>query len=319
MEVSIVIEAQQGLNWPRWKRLVAAIDELQFEALYRTDHWMESMSPDADALELIVSLTYLAIHTERIRFGPLVAPLSFRDPRMLARQAAALDDLSGGRMVLGVGAGWQEREHEVFGYPLGDMRTRMARFGEGLEVITRLLRSDVSTTYRGEFYQLAEAMLLPPPERPGGPPLLVGGSGPRRTLPLVARYADVWNSLRSSPDGFREKSALLDHLLRGEGREPGEVKRTLFTGVFFAHDAADLERVLVRMRDAAPDQAGRTTAEVLEAQRARNTIIGTPEMIAEQMASFRDAGVEDLMLRWTEMDDLPRLRAFSETVSPIGS
>ena len=318
MEVSIVIEAQQGLNWPRWKRLVEEIDALHFAGLYRTDHWTEPKLPDADALELIVSLTYLASHTERIRFGPLVAPLSFRDPRMLARQAAALDDLSGGRMVLGVGAGWQEREHEVFGYPLGDMRTRMARFGEGLEVVTRLLRSGEPATYRGEFYQLAEAMLLPPPERPGGPPLLVGGSGPRRTLPLVARYADVWNSLRSSPDGFREKSALLDHLLRGEGRAPGEVKRTLFTGVFFAHDAADLERVLLRMRDAAPDGAGKSTAEVLEAQRARNTIIGTPEMIGAQIAEFRAAGVEELMVRWTEMDDISRLRAFSELIGRRG-
>ena len=315
MEVSIVIEAQQGLNWPRWKRLVAEFDALPFAALYRTDHLTEPKPPDADALELIVSLTYLASHTERVRFGSLVAPLSFRDPRMLAWQAAALDDLSNGRLVLGVGAGWQEREHEVFGYPLGDMRTRMARFGEGLEVITRLLRSDGPATYRGEFFQISEAMLLPRPERPGGPPLLVGGSGPRRTLPLVARYADIWNSLRTSPDGFRENSALLDDLVRAAGRDPGKVKRTLFTGVFFAHDAADLERVLGRMRDAVSDGAGKSTTEILEAQRARNTIIGTPEMIAEQVAAFRAAGVEELMLRWTEMDDIPRLRAFSEAVA----
>ncbi|MBA2362660.1 MAG: LLM class flavin-dependent oxidoreductase, partial [Chloroflexia bacterium] len=150
-------------------------------------------------------------------------------------------------------------------------------------------------------------------------PLLVGGSGPRRTLPLVARYADIWNSLRSSPGAFREKSALLDDLLRAVGRAPGTVKRTIFTGVFYAHDAADLERVLLRLRDTAPDGAGKATAEVLDAQRARNTIIGTPEMILAQLAAFRDAGVEELMLRWTEMDDLPRLRAFSEVVAGIGS
>jgi alkanesulfonate monooxygenase SsuD/methylene tetrahydromethanopterin reductase-like flavin-dependent oxidoreductase (luciferase family) len=183
-----------------------------------------------------------------------------------------------------------------------------------LDVITRLLRSDGPATYRGEFFQISEAMLLPRPERPSGPPLLVGGSGPRRTLPFVARYADIWNSLRTSPDGFRENSALLDNLLRAAGRDPGKVKRTLFTGVFFAHDAADLERVLGRMRDAVPDGADKSTAEILEAQRARNTIIGTPEMIAEQVAAFRAAGVEELMLRWTEMDDIHRLRAFSEVV-----
>ncbi len=317
MEVSIVVEAQQGLNWPRWKRLVEAVDSLPFAGLYRTDHFTDPKPPDFDSLELVVSLAYAASYTSRVRFGSLVAPLAFRDPRTLARQAAALDDLSGGRMVLGIGAGWQEREHEVWGYPLGDMSTRMRRLEEGLEVITRLLRSDDPVTYEGSFYQLRGATLLPRPQRPGGPTLLVGGSGPRRTLPLVARYADTWNSLRTSPQGFSESSALLDGLLQKAGRRPRDVRRTMFTTIYFASDAGDLERVLARVRQQMPDYMGKSNREVYDALRARNTIVGDPEQIKEQLAAYEAAGVEEIMLRWTDMDDLDGLRTFGQSILPL--
>ena len=116
--LSIMIEGQNGLTWPRWKQIVREVEDLGFAGLFRSDHFKHAQPPDDDSLELIVSLTYLADHTQRIHFGPLVAPVSFRDPVLLARQAAALDDLSGGRLILGVGAGWQEREHHLFGYTL---------------------------------------------------------------------------------------------------------------------------------------------------------------------------------------------------------
>ena len=202
IEISLMIEGQNGLNWQRWRRLVAEAEQLGFAGLFRSDHFTNGQGPLLDALETIVSLTYLADHTQRIHFGPLVAPLSFRDPTILARQALALDDLSGGRMILGVGAGWQEREHVMFGHELGDLTTRMARLEEGLEVLTRLLRSDAPTSYQGRFFQLQDALALPRPQRAGGPPILIGGIGPKRTLPLVARYADIWNALMVSPDEF---------------------------------------------------------------------------------------------------------------------
>ena len=129
--ISIDIEAQFGLNWSQWKRIVAEVEAFGFAGLYRSDHFtVYPQPPDDDALELVVSLAYLASHTQRIHFGPLVAPLSFHDPVMLARQAAALDDLSGGRFILGVGAGWGEREHTMFGYTLGDVPTRMERLAQ---------------------------------------------------------------------------------------------------------------------------------------------------------------------------------------------
>jgi hypothetical protein len=129
--ISIQVEGQNGLTWARWIALATEVEELGFAGLFRSDHFTNARGPELDALELIVSLTWLAANTRRIHFGSLVAPLSFRDPRMLARQAGALDDLSGGRMILGLGAGWQEREHTAFGYDLGDVPTRMARFGAG--------------------------------------------------------------------------------------------------------------------------------------------------------------------------------------------
>ncbi|MGZ3665401.1 MAG: TIGR03560 family F420-dependent LLM class oxidoreductase, partial [Ktedonobacterales bacterium] len=218
--ISLMIEGQNGLTWAHWKRLVSAAEELGFAGLFRSDHFTNARPPDKDSLEMIVSLTYAADHSQRIRFGPLVAPLSFRHPTLLARQAAALDDLSGGRMILGIGAGWQEREHTVFGFDLGDIPTRMARFEEGVEVITRLLRSDEPVTFDGRFYHLRGAILLPRPQRPGGPPILIGGNGPKRTLPLVARYANIWNAVALSPEAFRDTSATLDRLLLEAGRKP---------------------------------------------------------------------------------------------------
>src|SRR2546421_8685127 len=210
--ISIQIEGQNGLTWPYWKRLVAEVEQLDFAGLFRSDHFTNARPPDKDSLVMIVSLAYLADHTQRIHFGPLVAPLSVRHPSVLVRQATALDDLSGGRMILGVGAGWQDREHRLFGHELGDVPGRMARLEEGLEVITLLLNSDEPVTYEGKYFQLREAILLPRPQRPRGPEIMIGGNGPKRTLPLVVRFADIWNGNFLSPAAFEERSVMLDQL-----------------------------------------------------------------------------------------------------------
>ena len=135
LDLALMIEGQNGLNWRRWQRLALAVEALGFAGLYRSDHYTNLNPPDLDSLELWVSLTWLASHTQRIQFGPLVTPVSFRHPTMTARMAAAVDDLSHGRLVLGVGAGWQEREHANYGWELLNTEARFARLSEGLEVI----------------------------------------------------------------------------------------------------------------------------------------------------------------------------------------
>ena len=313
--IAIMIEGQDGLTWTRCKRLVSEVESLGFAGLFRSDHFTNAVPPDKDSLEMIVSLTYLADHTQRIHFGPLVAPISFRHPTLLARQAAALDDLSDGRMILGVGAGWQEREHTLFGHELGDIPTRMTRMEEGLEVITRLLHSDEPVTFEGKFFQLREATLLPRPQRPGGPDILIGGNGVKRTLPLVAKYANIWNAVFLPPAAFAERSTLLDSLLQQEARNPGDVRRTMMNGVTFARNAQQLEQKLGHLRDA-PENANKSLEEILQPSRTSNLIGGTPEMIVQQIQAYGDAGVEELMLQWFDTDDIDGLQAFAESVLP---
>jgi F420-dependent oxidoreductase-like protein len=278
--ISIQVEGQNGLTWARWIALATEVEEQGFAGLFRSDHFTNAHEPDLDSLEMVVSLAWLAANTRRIHFGPLVAPLSVRDPRMLARQAAALDDLSGGSFILGLGAGWQEREHTTFGYDLGDIPTRMARFAEGLELITRLLRDEEPVTFAGEYYQTREARLLPRPERLGGPPLLIGGNGEKRTLPLAARYAGIWNALFVPAENFRALSTQLDELLRAEGRKPEDVRRTVMLPLSF--DPRDEDEV------------------------------------RRQIAAYREAGADELIFQWLELDDLEGLRAFARAALTQG-
>jgi F420-dependent oxidoreductase-like protein len=271
--ISIQVEGQNGLTWARWIALANEVEELGFAGLFRSDHFTNAHKPDLDSLEMVVALTWLAANTRRIHFGPLVAPLSFRDPRLLARQAAALDDLSGGRLILGLGAGWQEREHTTFGYDLGDIPTRVARFAEGLELVARLLQDDEPVTFDGKHYQTRGAQLLPRPERRGGPPLLIGGNGAKRTLPLAARYADIWNAVYLPAEDFRERSGQLDDLLRTAGRRPEDVLRTVMLPLFF--DPRDADEV------------------------------------RRQVAAYSEAGAQEIIFQWLALDDLEGLRAFA--------
>ena len=303
MQISLMIEGQNGLNWPRWQRIVQTVEQLGFYGLYRSDHYTNAEPPDLDSLELWISLTWLASHTQRIKFGPLVSPVSFRHPTMTARMASAVDDLSGGRLVLGLGAGWQEREHHNYGWDLLDIDDRFARFAEGLEVISLLLYSDIPVEYVGRFYRLNNAILLPRPQRRGGPPILIGGNGEKRTLPLVARLADEWNAVYVTTAEFARLNVRLDELLQAEGREKGEVRRSLMTGCVFGRDQAEINRKV----------AERTKNKRSAAQlRDHGVIVGTGADIREQVAELAEAGVEQVMLQWLDLDDLAGIESLAE-------
>ena len=315
--VSIMIEGQMGLTWERWRQLVAEVEGLGFAGLFRSDHFTDPEPPNRESLEMLVSLTYVASHSRHIHFGPLVAPVTFRDPVMLARQAAALDDLSDGRMILGLGAGWQEREHRLFGYALGDVATRMRRLEEALEVVTRLLRDDAPGSFEGEFFQIREgASILPRPRHTGRPPIMIGGNGPKRILPLVARYADIWNAVFLDPPTFRQRSTRLDTLLTEAGRRPEDVRRTMMRGAHFGRDMGELDRRLVR-RHEHPEYAGKPINEIVQIMSSQGEIVGTADMVAEQIRTYANAGVEELMLQWLDLDDLEGLSAFAQQVLPL--
>ena len=305
LEIAIMVEGQNGLNWPRWQKLARAVEELGFAGLYRSDHFTNANPPDLDSLELWTSLTWLASHTSRIEFGPLVSPVSFRHPTMTARIASAIDDLSGGRLHLGMGAGWQEREHTNFGWDLLDVQGRFARFEEGLEVVTRLLNSDTPVDLSGKYYQLHEAIMLPRPMRPGGPPILIGGNGPKLTLPLVARYAKEWNAVYIPPTQIRELNVTLDELLITQGRAPGEVRRSLMTGLFFGYSDEEVNQ-RAASRSTTPDEV-----------RARGVVYGTGSQILAQLGAIAEAGIYRVMLQWLDLDDLDRLETFAKAILPL--
>jgi F420-dependent oxidoreductase-like protein len=301
IDVALMIEGQDGLTWERWQRIARVAEDYGFAGLFRSDHFTNSNPPDKESLECWVSLTWLASHTSRIEFGPLVSPMSFRHPAMLARVAAGVDDLSNGRLRLGLGAGWNEAEHSKFGVPLLERAARFTRFREGVEVISRLLQSDSPVTLGGEYYQLRDALLLPRPKRPGGPPIVIGGNGRTRTLRLAARYASEWNAVYQTPERFKELSSTLDGYLRERGREPSEVRRTMMTGIRFGNSASDLQARL----------AGRSAEEL----RARGAIVGTPAEIKDQLAQLDAVGVKRVMLQWLDLDDFDGMAALGRAVN----
>lgn len=305
IEIAIMIEGQNGLNWKRWQRIANVVEACGYVGLYRSDHYTNANPPDLDSLECWTSLTWLSSHTTRLEFGPLVTPVSFRHPTQTARMAAALDDLSGGRLTLGIGAGWQEREHMNYGWDLLEKKERFNRFEEGLEVITRLLKSDNPVNFSGNYFHVHEAIVLPRPQRPGGPPVLVGGNGGQRTLPLVARYADEWNSFMIPQAEFSRLNSLLEGYLAVQGRQPGEVRRSMMTGCIFGIDHEAVE-IKVNLRS-----NGQRSAEDM---RQRGMVVGTAEEIVEQCRQLAGLGVQRLMLQWLDLDDTAGIESLAKGI-----
>lgn len=303
MRIGIMIEGAWGLNWPRWQRLVRAAEHLGFDGLYRSDHFLNGREGEQpDALEAMISLAWAADNTERIEFGSLVHPVSFRDPRILAWQSTAINDLASGRFRIGLGAGWQELEHNAFGFELGSMSERFARLEEGLQVVRALTRSNEPVSLEGERYPLHNAILKPRFQQDDSPGIIIGGKGPRRTLPLVAKYADEWNGLGLNNDDFRERNALLDQMLISEGREPDSVRRSLMCGSIIAKDQATL--------DADPDR------DRFDELRGRGAVVGTPSEVVEILGKKAEAGIESVMLQWMDQDDIAGLELLAKDVLP---
>lgn len=302
MRVAITVEGQRGLTWERWQRIAAAAEGLGFAGLYRSDHFLDADPPDQDSLELWTSLTWLASNTQRIEFGPLVTPLSFRHPVHTARMAKDVDALADGRLVLGVGAGWGggQREHAMFGFDLLDVEARFARFEEGLQVISQLLRSEAPVTLKGHYFQLQDAALLPRPTQPGRPPIMVGGNGPNRILGLAARYADEWNAIYRTPAQFAVLNARLNDLLDAAGRPHNTVMRSQMKGVVFGKNQAELTARL----------AGRGLDDLL----AGGLLAGTPTQIVDQLGELEAVGVQKVILQWADLDDMSGLETFAQTV-----
>lgn len=297
-----MIEGQQGLTWRRWQNIARAVEDLGYAGLYRSDHFTDPNPPDRNSLELWTSLTWLASHTSRIEFGPMVTPFSFRDPIFTARIGKDVNELSEGRLILGLGAGWQVREHEMFNYPLDlEKGARFDRADEGVEVIYRLLRDPEPVSFAGKIYTVREGVLLPRPSKPGQPRILYGGTGEKRTLPLVAKFADEWNCVFTDYNRFAELNQKLDALLAEQGRPASSVRRSLMNGIVFGRDSAEVQRKL----DAGAYGGGRDRPGV---------IVGTGEEVRAYLDACKAAGVQRILLQWLDQEDIAGLEALARAV-----
>jgi F420-dependent oxidoreductase-like protein len=301
LEIAVMIEGQKGLTWARWQRIARLVEEAGFVGLFRSDHFTDSTPPDLESLELWTSLTWLACNTKHLEFGPLVTPFSLRHPVHTARMASAVDDLSNGRLTLGLGAGWNEREHHLFGFDLLEPGPRFDRFNEGLEVVTRLLRSAEPVTFEGQYYQLRGATLLPRPQRPGGPRILIGGKG-KRTLSYVVRYADEWNCVMLTPQEFANLSSKLDEMLKIAGRKPESVRRSMMTACVFGKDDTTLRGKAI--------SRGRSLKQLQQ----DGAIAGSISEVKEQLQKLEQAGLQRIMLQWLDLDDLQSLEVLAKGV-----
>jgi F420-dependent oxidoreductase-like protein len=282
MDIALMVEGQDGLNWPRWKAIARTAEEVGYAGLYRSDHFLNPVGPYKDSLECWISLAWLASNTTRLEFGPMVSPISFRHPAMLVRQAAAVADVSGGRLQFGIGAGWQDREHTNYSYKLGDIPERMARFREAVHIMAHLLRDDAPLSYSGKHYSMNDAVLLPRPAH--RVPIVIGGAGRQVTLPLVARYADEWNSGPRQPAEFAETNAYLDSLIDKAGRPRGSVRRSMMLFLRTAPDQSALDASLAA--DPVPESF------------RRNMLIATHAEVREHLRQLEAAGLQRAILNF---------------------
>jgi alkanesulfonate monooxygenase SsuD/methylene tetrahydromethanopterin reductase-like flavin-dependent oxidoreductase (luciferase family) len=267
-------EAEYVARWPELRTMAQLAEAIGLDSVWVGDHYLYrdhrgSLGP----WEAWTQLAAIAAVTSRITLGPLVAATSFHAPGVLAKMALTVDEISGGRLVLGLGAGWNEPEYHAFGFPFDH---RVARFEEAFTVIRTLLREG-RIDFQGRFYTLRDCELLPQGPRPGGPPLMVGSVGPRM-LRITMPHVDAWNAwfnyFGNSIDGLERVRALVDEACREVGRDPSTVERTV--AVFLALE----ERPVIRDFDREPSEPLR----------------GTPEQIADALRAYAAAGIAEVQL-----------------------
>jgi F420-dependent oxidoreductase-like protein len=295
MKLGVMIESQEGVGWDEWKNIVQWTEELGFESLWRSDHFFSffGASRNIDSLDTMIAHTYTAAASSRIKFGPLVLAMTFRHPAVLARMAAAVDQLSGGRFILGVGAGWNETEHNAYGIELPPVKRRMDNLEESLQVIKALFENE-SATFQGQIYRLNDAPMNPKPA--ASPiPLLIGGGGEQRTLRMVAKYATEWNApIAGGLEVFKHKSKVLEQHCEAEKRDPKTIDRSVMTGYIAGENQAEVDAKVKAAIEAAPPRF-----RSLDATRPPMTALwGTPGQIIEQIKEIEAAGISRIMLQY---------------------
>jgi F420-dependent oxidoreductase-like protein len=314
MRVCLMIEGQEDVTWDQWLALAGACEEHGLEGLFRSDHYESVMGMrERGSLDAWTTLAALAARTSRIRLGTLVSPATFRHPSVLAKSVVTVDHVSGGRVELGLGAGWHEAEHRSYGFEFPPTPVRMERLAEQLEIVTRSWAED-AFSFQGRHYQVQDLRALPKPVQ-RRPTLLVGGAAGPRSLALAARYADEYNTTGVPLEEVPERRRRLGDAWRDAGRDPETARFSLMTTGVVGRDRAEVNervrRVLaVTGRDASVD-------EVVEAR--PNWVHGTVDQVAERLRELEEAGVSRVMLQHLDHADTDMVAVLGEVAATMGS
>jgi F420-dependent oxidoreductase-like protein len=307
MQLRIFTEPQQGASYTTLLRVARATEDLGFDAFFRSDHYLKmgDVSGLPGPTDAWITLAGLARETSRIRLGTLMSPATFRYPGPLAISVAQVDQMSDGRVEFGFGAGWFEAEHAAYAVPFPDLRERFDRYAEQLAIITGLWETPEgqSFSFGGEYYTVTESPGLPKPAQRPRPPVLIGGSGPKRTPRLAARYADEYNVAFSSVDDTAAAFGRVRGACAAAGRDEASLTYSAAQTVCCGRTADDLAR-----RAAA---IGRKPDELRE-----HGLAGTPDEIAARIAEFAAIGATRMYLQVLDLDDLDHLELLAELIVP---
>jgi F420-dependent oxidoreductase-like protein len=308
MKLRIFTEPQQGADYATLRRVALATEELGFDAFFRSDHYLKmgDVSGLPGPTDSWAALAGLAVETSRIRLGTLMTAATFRLPGPLAITVAQVDQMSGGRIELGIGTGWYEREHSAYGIPFPPLGERFERLAEQLEIITGLWTTPEGSafSYQGTHYQLTDSPALPKPAQRPRPPVIIGGHGPRRTPRLAARYADEVNAQFASLADSEATFSRVREACEAAGRYPASMTFSVAQTVCCGKDDAEFRR-----RAAA---IGRDPDEM----RASGALAGTPGEVAAKIGEFAEIGAERIYLQVLDLSDIEHLELIASDVAP---
>lgn len=308
VDLRIFTEPQQGATYDDLLRVARTTEDAGFDAFFRSDHYLKmgGVSGLPGPTDAWITLAGLARETSRIRLGTLVTAATFRHPSVLAISVAQVDQMSGGRVDFGFGAGWFDDEHAAYGIPLPEVRERFDRYTEQLEIITGLWETPEGETfdYVGKHYELVGSPALPKPAQRPRPPVIIGGAGKKRTPALAARFAQEFNLPFTDAAGAAAQFERVAAAAREIGRDPGEIVRSAAQVLCVGRDEAEVAR-----RAAA---IGREVDEL-----RRNGLAGTPAEVVDRIGRYREAtGVTRLYLQVLDLADLDHLELVAAEIAP---
>jgi F420-dependent oxidoreductase-like protein len=312
VRVYLMIEGQEDVTWDQWVALARACEEHGLEGLFRSDHYVSvSGRPERGSLDAWTTLAALGAVTERIRLGTLVSPTTFRHPSVLAKAVVTADHVSGGRVELGLGAGWHAEEHQAYGFEFPSPDVRMSMLEEQAEIVHGLW-SDEAFSFDGRHYRLDDVRALPKPVQDPHPPLILGGDAGKRSARIAARWADEYNVFSSTVDECRAKRARVAEAWEREGRDPATLRFSVMAGVVVGRD-----------RDEVLARAGRVIkrsnedAEPASWLRDKDDwVTGTTSEVTLKLQDLADAGVDRIMLQHLDHEDLDTVEFLGREVAP---